>query len=255
MSRGDLDIDLNRKSIWTYGNNYLKCLCICLVFAAPFTANAQAYSYRLDKYRDKSVKMCRMIAAGHVEKEESDCSESDVFCSKIESAFKSHDAEKCPAMVDDVIRAMNEVTKGENFSEFSKRTDFGQNDDPVSHLIAYHILWQMEQRSSAFTDKHKRSIPKDKDALPIVRKPASVPEGAHRSGHCNLVFDVDASGQPYNIKIKFCTARVFEIEAIRAVSGFKYRLKIIDGEPRPRAGVETRVPFNVVDEKGNIIPK
>lgn len=255
MSRGELDIDLNRKPIWTDVNNYLKCLCACLVFAVPFTASAQAYSYRLDKYRDNSIEVCRLIAANEVGKEKSDCSEGNDFCLKIESTLKNHDAEKCPAMVDDVIKALNEVAKGENFSEFSKHRDFGQNDDPVSHLITYHILWQIEQRSLAFTEKHKRSALKDKDALPIVRKQALVPKGAHRSGHCNLVLDVDASGQPNNVKIKFCTDPVFEQEAIKAVRQFKYRPKIIDGEARPRKGVETRVPFRVVDEKGNIIPK
>lgn len=90
---------------------------------------------------------------------------------------------------------------------------------------------------------------------PLVRYPARIPDKADRSGRCTLLFNVDKNGNPFNIKAETCTHRMFEIEAIRAVSKYQYRPKIIDGMAVEIRGVTDEVKFLLTDEHGNILPE
>ncbi len=93
----------------------------------------------------------------------------------------------------------------------------------------------------------------DRDAQPITRIPPQMPPRADRSGHCLMRFNVSVEGQPYDVDAVSCSQSLFSGASIRAVQGWRYRPKIRDGQPRPYLGVETRISFQLADERGRII--
>ena len=106
--------------------------------------------------------------------------------------------------------------------------------------------------------KSFKIVVSDRDAQPLVRMAGKVPDRALRdgkSGHCKMRFDVNTSGAPFNINAYFCTHSMFERESIRATSKFKYRPKIVEGQPVEMRGVETKITYRVTDERGNILPE
>ena len=94
----------------------------------------------------------------------------------------------------------------------------------------------------------------DGDVQPLVRIPHAMPAGADRSGHCNMVFDVDPSGSPFNIRPS-CSARIFQRPSVRAVEKWKYQPKIEGGVAVSRSGVTTRLTYDLMDERGVRIPE
>ena len=95
----------------------------------------------------------------------------------------------------------------------------------------------------------------DRDAQPLVRIPGQMPPRAEKSGHCQMVFDVGTDGAPFNIQTKYCTDNIFKRESVKATSKFKYRPKIVDGIAVNMTGVETRITYRLLDDRGNIIPE
>lgn len=98
----------------------------------------------------------------------------------------------------------------------------------------------------------------DRDAQPLVRlQPAIPPRALDRglSGHCLMRFDVSPEGQPFNINATRCSNSMFERNSIRAVERWKYNPKIQDGRPVGRTGVETKITFQVLDDRGNVLPE
>ena len=95
----------------------------------------------------------------------------------------------------------------------------------------------------------------DRDAQPLVRIPGQMPPGADKSGHCTVRFDVDPSGKPFNIQTTFCTQSVFKRPTVKSVEKWKFQPKIQDGQAVSRTGVENRVTYQLLDERGNVIPE
>lgn len=95
----------------------------------------------------------------------------------------------------------------------------------------------------------------DRDAQPLVRIPGQMPPKADKSGHCKMRFNVGTDGAPFNIDAYFCTDRVFERESKKATSKFKYRPKIVDGVAVNMVGVETKITYRLLDERGRLIPE
>lgn len=98
----------------------------------------------------------------------------------------------------------------------------------------------------------------DKDAQPIQRVVAKVPDRAlrdGRSGHCVMQFNVDTRGKPYDVVASHCSHTMFKESAIKATKKFKYLAKIRDGVPVDMTGVETRITYQVKDERGRILPE
>ncbi len=98
----------------------------------------------------------------------------------------------------------------------------------------------------------------DKDAQPIIRSVAVVPNKAlrdGRSGHCLMRFDVDSLGQPFNVSAYYCSHRMFEANSVKATKKFKYLPKYRGGVPVNMTGVETRITYHVLDENGKILPE
>ncbi len=95
----------------------------------------------------------------------------------------------------------------------------------------------------------------DRDAQPLVRIPPVMPTNAEKSGHCKVRFDVSPEGAPFNVQTTYCTQRLFERATIKSVQKWKYNPKIVDGRATARSGVESKISFKLVDERGRPIPE
>ncbi|WP_409433456.1 energy transducer TonB [Litorimonas sp. RW-G-Af-16] len=95
----------------------------------------------------------------------------------------------------------------------------------------------------------------DRDAQPLVRIPPIMPPRAEKSGHCNVKFDVSPEGQPFNVTATYCTQSLFERASVKSVQKWKYNPKIVDGRSVSRAGVESKITFQLTDERGRLIPE
>jgi protein TonB len=95
----------------------------------------------------------------------------------------------------------------------------------------------------------------DRDAQPLVRIPAQMPTRAEKSGHCLVRFDVSPEGAPFNVEATYCTQRLFERPTIKSVQKWKYNPKIVDGRSVARSGVESKITFQLKDERGRLIPE
>lgn len=98
----------------------------------------------------------------------------------------------------------------------------------------------------------------DRDAQPLVRIPPIMPprfaEGDH-SGHCTVKFDVSPEGAPFNVVATYCSASVLQRATTKSVLKWKFQPKIVDGQPTAMRGVENKVTFRLMDERGNILPE
>lgn len=87
----------------------------------------------------------------------------------------------------------------------------------------------------------------DRDAQPIRPPTPSYPQRAQErglSGSCDVRFDVDTRGKPYNVAAT-CTESVFKSEAERAVSRVEFAPKIVRGKAVERRNVVYPVEFNI----------
>lgn len=95
----------------------------------------------------------------------------------------------------------------------------------------------------------------DRDAQPLVRIGPQVPPNADKSGNCKMKFSVSPEGQPFDVVATYCTQRIFERPSIKAVQKWKYNPKIQDGRPVGRVGVVTKITYQIMDERGNLLPE
>ena len=89
----------------------------------------------------------------------------------------------------------------------------------------------------------------DRDAQPIRPPTPSYPQPAAErgtEGSCEVRFDVDTRGRPYNITAT-CTDNVFKREAERAVSKVEFAPKIIRGQAAERKNVVYPLEFKLAD--------
>ena len=89
----------------------------------------------------------------------------------------------------------------------------------------------------------------DRDAQPIRPPTPSYPQRAAErgtEGSCEVRFDVDTRGRPYNITAT-CTDNVFKREAERAVSKAEFAPKIIRGQAAERKNVVYPLEFKLAD--------
>lgn len=87
----------------------------------------------------------------------------------------------------------------------------------------------------------------DRDAQPIRPPTPSYPQRAQErglSGSCDVRFDVDTRGKPYNVQAT-CTDSVFKQEAERAVSRVEFAPKIVRGKAVERRNVVYPLEFNI----------
>ena len=87
----------------------------------------------------------------------------------------------------------------------------------------------------------------DRDAQPIRPPAPSYPQRAQErglSGSCDVRFDVDTRGKPYNVAAT-CSDAVFKSEAERAVSKVEFAPKIVRGKAVERRNVVYPLEFNI----------
>ena len=95
------------------------------------------------------------------------------------------------------------------------------------------------------------------DVVPLVRIPPRMPSNARRSGHVNVVFDVDEKGKPFNIRVLNSTEKLFEKPSIESVKKWVYSPigRAGDGESKPRKDVSNKINFKLTNSRGQLIPE
>ncbi len=89
----------------------------------------------------------------------------------------------------------------------------------------------------------------DRDAQPIRPPVPTYPSRAAErgiEGFCEVRFDVDTRGRPYNVQAD-CDDRIFKREAERAVSKVEFAPKIIRGKAAERRNVVYPLEFKLAD--------
>lgn len=89
----------------------------------------------------------------------------------------------------------------------------------------------------------------DNQPKPIFAAPPVFPMGAHLSGSCDAIFDLNTEGEPENIQILQCTDNLFEWSATAAIR--KFRFKKEDGGTK---GLKQRLAYNLMNEFGQKLP-
>ena len=95
----------------------------------------------------------------------------------------------------------------------------------------------------------------DTNETPLYRSEPVMPPRAQRSGHCIMQFNVSAEGAPYDINAQSCSDKIFARPSIKAVSKWKYRAKVQEGQRVARTGLTTRLTFRLSDGAGKLIPE
>ncbi|WP_371193261.1 energy transducer TonB [Glaciecola sp. SC05] len=90
-------------------------------------------------------------------------------------------------------------------------------------------------------------LPKPAEAskqLPDSAQSKNKPEG-----WVMLEFDINTLGEPVNISVlESVPARIFDKEAVRALTKWKYKPKIVDGVPVVQKDLKVRLDFTLVTE-------
>ena len=88
------------------------------------------------------------------------------------------------------------------------------------------------------------------DYLPIVRVAPVYPARALSrgiEGYVDMSFTVTITGTVKDPIVMFSTSSLFDRAATRAVLKFKYKPRVVDGQPVEVAGVKTRITFKIED--------
>ena len=86
------------------------------------------------------------------------------------------------------------------------------------------------------------------DYLPIVRVAPVYPARALQrglEGYVDLVFTVTTAGTVRDPIVEYSTSSLFDRAAIRAVLKFKYKPRVVDGQPVDVPNVKTRIRFQL----------
>ena len=88
----------------------------------------------------------------------------------------------------------------------------------------------------------------DGEYLPIVRVAPVYPNRALSrglEGYVDLMFTVTEAGTVKDVVVTYSTSSLFERAATNAVLKFKYKPRVVDGNPVEVPGVETRITFQL----------
>ncbi len=86
------------------------------------------------------------------------------------------------------------------------------------------------------------------DYLPIVRVAPVYPARALSrgiEGYVDMSFTVTTTGTVKDAIVMFSTSSLFDRAATRAVLKFKYKPRVVDGQPVEVSGVKTRITFKI----------
>lgn len=96
--------------------------------------------------------------------------------------------------------------------------------------------------------------PNEEGAVEVKRVPPIMPPNAETSGYCCMVFDVNKSGIPENIKASYCTDEVFTNASKEAVSKWRYSPAEADGKGVKRWNEDAMMSFRLSDKYGLMVP-
>lgn len=89
---------------------------------------------------------------------------------------------------------------------------------------------------------------------PLVRIPPNMPQGSVTSGTCSVTFDVNTSGELTNIRSSECTDEIYAYSTRKSASKWKYAPAILNGNAIATCNVESRLTFQLRDERGKMLP-
>ncbi len=108
-----------------------------------------------------------------------------------------------------------------------------------------------------FGDGATEIVTVDGEEQPIIRIapvfPSRFSQGNY-SGYCNVRFDVNAQGQTFNVQTLSCTNSQLNAPTIKSVQKWFYKAKIQNGRAVSRSGLETKIRFDLSDERGRKLP-
>ena len=90
----------------------------------------------------------------------------------------------------------------------------------------------------------------DGEYLPIVRVNPQYPSRAAENGvegYVLVEFTVTAEGTTANVIVLESSHKMFERNAVKAAQKYKYKPRVVDGEPIPVTGVKVRIEFQLAD--------
>lgn len=90
----------------------------------------------------------------------------------------------------------------------------------------------------------------DGEFLPIVRVNPQYPARAAENGiegNVLVEFTVTAEGTTADVVVRESTHKMFERAAVKAAQKYKYKPRVVDGEPIPVTGVLVRIEFQLAD--------
>jgi protein TonB len=90
----------------------------------------------------------------------------------------------------------------------------------------------------------------DGEYLPIVRVEPIYPRRAQSrgvEGYCDMEFTVTQTGEVTDVVATECSSSMFESSSIKAVQKWKYKARVVNGEPIDSPGVQTRLTFKFED--------
>jgi protein TonB len=90
----------------------------------------------------------------------------------------------------------------------------------------------------------------DGEYLPIVRVEPIYPRRAQSrgiEGYCDMEFTVTSSGEVTDVVATECSSSVFESSSVKAVQKWKYKARVVNGQPIDSPGVQTRLTYKFED--------
>lgn len=91
----------------------------------------------------------------------------------------------------------------------------------------------------------------DGEYLPIVRVPPQYPQRAAQrglEGYVDVMFTVSEAGTVVDAVVTYSTSRLFERAALKSLERWKYKAKVVNGQPVATPGVEARVRFQMAEQ-------
>ena len=97
----------------------------------------------------------------------------------------------------------------------------------------------------------------DTPSTPLVRIPPIFPARFLQgdvSGYCRVRFDISPDGVPFNVQTTSCTNSQLKSATVKSVQKWRYAPKVQDGRAVSRSGLETTIRFDLMGNRGEILP-
>ena len=88
-----------------------------------------------------------------------------------------------------------------------------------------------------------------------VKFPPAMPPQADKSGRCEMQFDVAPDGSTFNVTAMSCSQSIFERASIKAVQRWKYPPIQSTSQHLERNALRETIVFQLLDERGKLIPE